>query len=166
MLYPEIAQELLKMERVDQEMRSRNLKDPDQWDSNVDYKHTERMREIVNRIGWPTVSKVGNRAAHSAWLLVQHADHDVVFQQLCLYLMKESIESEVDQTDLAYLEDRTRVNAGRPQLFGTQFTKVNGEFVPRPIENPEKVDERRLSVGLDTLEEGIEQMKEKYGDEP
>ena len=156
MLYPEIKDELISIWQVDQEMRRRNIKEPDYWDSTVDRKHTARIKELVTQIGWPTVSKVGPEASSAAWLLVQHADHDVDFQKECLILMKSTPEGEVEKRDIAYLEDRVRVNSNNPQLYGTQFVEVSSTFVPREIECPEKVDERRLSMGLGTLQEGIE----------
>ena len=162
MRYPEIAERLLEMGRVDQEMRSRNLEDPEYWSPKVDSGNTIRMKEIIGQIGWPTVSKVGNEASHVAWLLVQHADHNVDFQEQCLKLMKISGEPEVRNRDIAYLEDRVRVNRKLPQLFGTQFTEVDGRFVPKNIFEPGQVDERRKLMGLGTLQEGITRMEEKY----
>ena len=162
MLYPRIASELLDMGRVDQEMRPGNPRQSKRWDAKVDQRHTNRMKELVKQIGWPTVSKVGHEAAHAAWLLVQHADHDVDFQKKCLTLMKSELETEVERRCIAYLEDRVRVNLGQPQLYGTQFDEVDGNFVPRVIENPEQVDERRLQMGLGTLQEGIEEMYDAY----
>ena len=166
MLYPRIKDELTAMFQIDQEMRHRNLKEPDYWDSTIDRKHTARIKELVAQIGWPTVSKVGSEGSHAAWLLVQHADHDVDFQKECLTLMKSAPEGEVERRDVAYLEDRVRVNSNQLQLYGTQFIEVNGTFVPRGIECLEKVDERRLSMGLGTLQKGIEQMRETYRAKP
>ena len=51
--------------------------------------------------------------------------------------------------DLAYLEDRVRVHAGQPQLYGTQFNIAGGEFGPFPIEDPQRLDERRAQAGLE-----------------
>jgi hypothetical protein len=120
------------------------------------------MKEIIKQIGWPTVSKVGKEISSSAWLLVQHADHDVEFQKECLELMKAEPETEVSKKDIAYLEDRICVNEDCPQIYGTQFTEKEGRFMPRVIENMENLNERRKSVGLDTLEENIRRMEEKY----
>ena len=69
---------------------------------------------------------------------------------------------EIIKEDLAYLADRVRVNTDRPQIFGTQFTEVDGKFIPKEIEDPEHVDERRHAMGLGTLEEAIREMEEKY----
>ena len=159
--FPNLAVEINKMIEADQDMRERNLKD-DSWDKELDKKNTRRMKEIVDEIGWPSISKVGSEASVGAWLLVQHADHDVAFQSLCLALMKELPAGEVRSQDIALLTDRVRVNQGRTQLYGTQFRQIKGKHVPRDIEDIEHVDERRKAVGLDTLAENIARMESKY----
>jgi len=159
--FPQVASEIQQMIDVDQTMREQNAED-DSWDEEVDVRHANRMKELVEEIGWPTTSKVGEEAAYSAWLLVQHADHDVDFQLHCLQLMKEAPTSEVSITNIAYLEDRVRVNQGLGQLYGTQFTQENNQHVPRPIEDEETVDERRAEIGMGPLSEQIELMYSKY----
>ncbi len=155
------SQEIREMHEKDQDMRERALANngiiETEEDSTLDARNTERMKEIISQIGWPTTSKVGLEVSHMAWLLVQHADHDFIFQRYCLGLMKESKE-DVDQTDVAYLEDRVLVNEKKLQIYGTQFL----DGVPRPIEDPDNVDERRKSAGLESLEEGIRQHREFY----
>ena len=153
-----IAAEILAMAREDQRMRRAAAADPSSWNGRVDRRHTSRVQEIVAEIGWPTRSAVGTQASHMAWLLVQHADHDVAFQRQCLALMKaiaEAIaEDEVSQADIAYLDDRVRVHEGRPQLYGTQLHEnAEGELVPGPIEDAERLDERRRTVGLGPFNE-------------
>lgn len=159
--HPEIALEIKQMVDTDQAMRERSEED-DYWDEEVDTLNTARMKEIVVEIGWPTISKVGTEGASNAWLLVQHADHDIAFQEQCLNLMKEAPQGEVDETDIAYLEDRVRVNQGRGQLYGTQFTQENNQHIPRMIEDEEKVDIRRAELGMGPLSEQIKHMYNKY----
>lgn len=142
-----LADELLKMSEVDQAMRNR-AQLTDAWDATVDERNTARLKEIVASYGWPTTSMVGKEAASAAWLLVQHADHDSDFQARCLEVMRELPEVEVSQTDLAYLEDRVRVNTNKPQLYGTQFYGEGDTFGPRPIEDEASLDKRREKVGL------------------
>ncbi len=160
--FPEIAEELKVMHVVDQDMREKGIIDFEQWDENIDKNNTERMKQIIVQIGWPTVSKVGKEGAKYAWLLVQHADHDVEFQKSCLILMKEQNTDEVELRDIAYLTDRICVNSNIPQVYGTQFRDTNDVFTPKEIEDIEHVDERRKQMGLGTLEEGIELMYKKY----
>ncbi len=159
--FPHIALEIKEMVDVDQDMRERSQTENYPGDG-VDAKHTERMKEIIEEIGWPTASKVGKEGASNAWLLVQHADHDVDFQALCLELMKNTPANEVDKTDIAYLEDRVRVNQGRGQLYGTQFTQKNDEHIPKTIEDEESVGARRAEIGMGPLSEQIQIMNEQY----
>lgn len=159
--FPGIASEIKQMVEADQAMRKK-WEAGDFSDDKLDLIHTDRMKAIVAEVGWPTISKVGQEGAHNAWLLVQHADHDVAFQAHCLELMQEVPANEVDQVDIAYLEDRVRVNQGRPQLYGTQFTQENDQHVPQPIEDADTVDERRAVLGLGPLSEQIQHMYEQY----
>ena len=159
--FPLVARELKEMFDIDQAMREKSGPD-DSWDDTVDAKHTERMKQIVAEIGWPTVSKVGVDGASNAWLLVQHADHDADFQEQCLKLMKEAPADEVNITDIAYLTDRVCVNRGRGQLYGTQFTQEDGKHIPRTIEDEANIDARRAEVGMGPLSEQIELMYQKY----
>lgn len=118
----------------------------------VDRRNTEQLKAIVEEHGWPTVSLVGNDGARVAWLLAQHGDHDPDWQRRCLELMEPHVSTgEADPIDHAYLTDRVRVNAGRQQLYGTQFETVDGKRVPRPIKNAETVDERREALGMRSM---------------
>ena len=58
-------------------------------------------------------------------------------------------QGEASPAHLAYLEDRVRVNAGERQLYGTQFTVTDGRFGPHPIDDPQRLDERRAEAGLE-----------------
>lgn len=160
-----IRQELVEMTEADQLARRQvrtELTDEliDQIRS-IDATNTARMKEIVMEFGWPTRSVFGDEASQDAWLLVQHADHDPEFQRLCLAFMKSHLKSgEVFPQNYAYLVDRVRVNTGRKQLYGTQFHRVRGRLVPKPIENRWWVDKRRRDIGMRmTLTEYAEFMK-------
>ncbi len=159
--FPHIAKELKAMVDIDQDMRNRNRSD-DYWDETIDVKHTERMKQIVSEIGWPTISKVGIVGASNAWLLVQHANHDVDFQEHCLQLMKEAPAGEVSIIDTAYLTDRVNVHRGKGQIYGTQVTRENGKHIPRTIEDEVHVDARRAAIGMGPLSEYIEMIYKQY----
>jgi hypothetical protein len=153
-----MADEIMKMSELDQQMRKSG-----QWDASIDVENTQRMKEIVEHMGWPTRSKVGSHASQMAWLLVQHADHDRAFQQTCLALMKAQAAGEVSPANIAYLEDRVRVAEGRPQIYGTQFyVDEAGNVGPRPIEDPDHVDERRQAVGLQPLTDYAREVEQSY----
>lgn len=136
------------MAKLDQ--RARNLA---KNTNKADQSNLQKMKQVVRKFGWPTISLVGKRASQMAWLIVQHADTDLVFQKKCLRLMiKAAKTGEVTLQDVAYLADRVLINQGKPQVYGTQFYKDrDGQWVPRPIKNTDKLEERRKRVGLESF---------------
>lgn len=154
---------LLIRSKADQEMRNRAAANGfDNWDSTIDENNTAYLQKTVTKSGWPRISDVGPEAARAAWLLVQHADHNPVFQAHCLELMKTLPKSEVVDQDVAYLEDRVRVGRGEPQLYGTQFMQVGDTFEPQPIEDLENLERRRAAMGLEPFADNMQRIIDTY----
>jgi hypothetical protein len=118
-------------------------------------RNAARLKEIIAGHGWPGKSLVGEDGMIAAWFIAQHAISDPPFQREALKLMKAAHKKdEVSTQAVAFLEDRISVCEGRPQLYGTQFEPdEHGIYQPCPMINPEHVNERRKSVGMETLEE-------------
>jgi len=74
--------------------------------------------------------------------------------------MKQLPSNEINPINLAYLEDRVRVNTGQPQLYETQFYREGDHFGPRPIEDEIHLDERRQAIGLQSFADYKVQMEE------
>ncbi len=133
----------------------------------IDRKNTTRLKAIVEEKGWPGKSLVGEDGAHEAWLLVQHADLDRPFQKKCLDLLKEAVaKEEAKGSDLAYLTDRVLVAEGKKQRYGTQFVGQGDAMKPSPIEDEANVDQRRKEVGLGTMAEYRERLRQVYRADP
>ena len=116
----------------------------------VDESNTRWLGQLLSARGWPGRTLVGEDGAQAAWLLAQHADHDPVLQRTFLDALRAAVtQGEASGVHLAYLEDRVRVHAGQPQLYGTQFTVTGAEFGPCPIEDPKRLDRRRADAGLE-----------------
>jgi len=117
-------------------------------------KACEVIKEIISEHGGITISKFGEKTSRNAWLLVQHMDWNVSFQEEYLYIM---LDDFVDYypANIAYLTDRVFVNKGKPQVYATQFQNFpkEGKYRPFPTINPKEVNERRAEVGLEPLEE-------------
>lgn len=161
----QLAKELVEMRDVDQKLRRKWAKLARKGDTEskkfkkltntviaLDSTNTERMKEIVAEYGWPTIDKVGKRASNSAWILVQHADRDPLFQIHCLPLLKEASEVGLaDPVNYAYLYDRVQVALGQKQLYATQSSTNNGitEGTYYPIEDETNVQNRRATMGFD-----------------
>jgi hypothetical protein len=90
------------------------------------------LGEVLSARGWPGRTLAGEDGAAAAWLLAQHADRDPGRQRAFLDALRGAVAGgEASPAHLAYLEDRVRVNAEQPQLYGTQFTVIDGQFGPR-----------------------------------
>ena len=151
---PALAQELLAMEKEDQAARTawpatgsdaqarRRMRETDD-------KNEARLRHIIASKGWPTQTMVGYKAAGSAWLIAQHGSS--AFLKSSLVLMRAAAaRGEITPSKLALAIDRDLCNDNQPQLYGSQFrTDSTGKTVPLPIDDPQRLDQRRASMGLE-----------------
>ncbi len=90
--------------------------------------------------------------------MIQHSIGQPDFMRKCVDLLQNAVnENKADPKNLAYLTDRIAVFEGKPQLFATQFDWIdwneNGELSPHTFDDLAKVNQRRKSIGLNTLEE-------------
>ncbi len=130
--------------------------------SSIDDDNRAWLKTIVATHGWPGKKLVGEKGAHDAWLLVQHADADREFQKSCLAKMEQLPDGEVSKIDLAYLTDRVLVADKKPQLYGTQCHEVDGKFQPFEVADPTNLDHRRTSLGLPPIADYLRTMQEMY----
>lgn len=153
MVNRKLTREIVQMAKLDQEARKDYEKDPAIFRrvKAIDRSNLVIMKRIVKEFGWPTVSLVGKRASHMAWLLVQHADSCVEFQKCCLGLMKKALKvNDISKANIAYLTDRILVGQGKPQIYGSQFYRSKaGRLVPRPIKNIRALHMRRQEMSLE-----------------
>jgi len=45
--------------------------------------NTRALAEIIDKVGWPMISRVGRNGAEAAWLIAQHAVLDTEFMSSC-----------------------------------------------------------------------------------
>lgn len=167
---PQLRDELLAMREEDQAARK-------EWIANqsdaalqkkvkeIDERNTKRVIEIIEQHGWPGKSLVGLDASAAAWIVIQHATPEVIDEYLPL-LKEAAAKGEVSMALVALTIDRQLVYHGKPQIYGSQFTSENGQWVPQTIEDPANVDKRRAEVGLGPLEEYARNLREAYGPPP
>ena len=108
------------------------------------------LRGVMARIGWFDISKYGPDASQGAWLLVQHADREPAWQQAVLDALAPRVKTgDMQGKYYAYLVDRVAVNAGRPQVYGTQGgCHGPGDWRQKPVADPDGLEARRAEVGL------------------
>ncbi|WP_181958035.1 DUF6624 domain-containing protein [Nonomuraea mesophila] len=100
-------------------------------------RNADRLSEIMDQYGWPTVTLVGEEGARRAWLIAQHADRQLNVQRRALRLMAEVVATgEADPGMLAMLRDRVLVNEGHEQICGSQIADVKDGF---PFRGPARI---------------------------
>jgi uncharacterized protein DUF6624 len=158
---------LLQMARDDQEAIRISAADPSKELNALESMHVDQLirrnseliRKIVNEHGWPGRSLVGDDGAGAAWLVVQHQDMDLEFQQRCLALMREAfLVGEVRPHDLAYLTDRVLTHEGKAQMYGTQSGGVTSAA------DEARIDANRAAIGLEPWRVAVEKRKKDYAD--
>ena len=133
----------------------------------VDRENLTRLKEIVEEFGWPTVAMVGKEGAQAAFLVVQHGVSDKPFMRKCLKLMKPLLESgEVGKPSYALLWDRTALQQGKKQRYGSQIMAVDGKWQATDVEDPANLDKRRATMGLGPMTEYLKRIEEMYGSPP
>lgn len=150
-----LQRELIQRGRKNQQLRLKNAKSYQQWLQiiSADQDNSSWLKQIVGKVGWPTLSMVGYEAARAARQIVQHSG-DSLFMKRCLRLMEPLVKSgEVSYKEFAILTDIYLVGQGKKQLYGTQGKNHNGRVVPWPIQDEKRVDERREAAGLRPLAE-------------
>ncbi|GAA4069766.1 hypothetical protein GCM10022389_13640 [Flavobacterium cheonanense] len=161
MNFPKIAKLMIELKDTDLKFREKLIKEKklsEGYNNEMEtlhIKNADKLNEIIDEIGFPTIEKVGIEASESTWLIIQHSISKPEFMKKCLKLLEnEAIENKVYEKNLASLTDRINVLEGKPQLYGTQFDwNKNGELSPNEYDDLLQVNIRRLKIGLNTLEE-------------
>jgi len=172
---PALRQELLDMERRDQQAReifiagmhqAESSDDDSRWlpVQQVDNDNLRMLKHIFAQDGFPSIDMVGVDGVGAAFVLVQHADSDPEFQEAILRIVKVRLPAgEISGSEFALLTDRVLTAKGQPQRYGTQFEQRDGDFKPRPIADAAHVDRRRHALGMISLANYDCQIHAMYG---
>jgi hypothetical protein len=129
-------------------------------------RHANRLREVLDDVGWPGLSLVGTEGAEAAWLVAQHsAAVDLPLAARCVGLLESAVlAGDAPGRHLAILTDAVRWQEGRPQVYGSMHVvdPRTHTVVPWPIEDPEGVDDRRAAAGLPELEAHVRSLQERH----
>ncbi|MGB3590515.1 MAG: DUF6624 domain-containing protein [Nonlabens sp.] len=173
MNYKVIAKRIVELKNADLELRNKLIQNgqlENGYDQEMEKLHNRNARilnGIIDEIGYPTIDKVGKEANDATWLIIQHSIGQPDFMKKCAKLLEMAVnEHRANPLNLAYLSDRIAVFQNRKQLYGTQFDwDKNGKLSPQPYDNLSKVNKRRKSIGLNSLEEQTEVIRKRVQDE-
>lgn len=91
--------------------------------------HMLFLDSLLNQYGcWLGLDLVGWDGDEAAWVIAQHADNFVGFQEKCLRFLQEADQQEnTNPHNVAYLYDRIQINKGGHQRYGTQMRIIDNK---------------------------------------
>jgi hypothetical protein len=149
---PKLSQLIDSLRDEDQKPATLEASKAEQAFKAATLRHIPFIKDILKKHGFPGYDLVGKTSSDNFWMLVQHSDADLPLQKQALQLMDKEVKKKNASGDkYAYLIDRIRINEGGKQVYGTQISWTTGAPVPKALENPESVDQRRKEVGMAPL---------------
>jgi len=168
--YPNLRDELLLMEKIDQDARMNCANGSAEEQVKcfapllkaIDEPHTKRLEEIFDQIGFPNTAKVGREGMQAFMILLQHAPTDALRVRSLKPITAAFKNKELPPMDYANFIDRLRLHQDKKQLYGSGFDFKDGKMVMSPTEDMKNLDKRRAKIGLPRLAEHVKMMKEMY----
>lgn len=124
----------------------------------------EEVKTIYEKYGFLGIDKVGEKGSNNFWLMIQHFDFDVEFQEEILKKMKKEVQRKnANPANYAYLRDRVNINKSLKQEFGTQvdysFENQRVKAFPKNgLIDSVNVDLKRKQYNLEPLKDYLNSM--------
>lgn len=120
------------------------------------------VSHILDCYGW--LDGLSQEANKAIFLVIDHSDFETMNRYQSLF-HKAAEKGYISFGDLVTMEDRMLMNDGKPQKYGTQAYALGreGESIIYiwPVEEPEKLNERRADAGLSPIEDYLEAVKQQ-----
>jgi len=129
----------------------------------ADSLHVIRVTSFLDKYGWMPADSIGKMANLALFIVIQHAGIET--QKKYLPMMRDAVKKgAVKPGHLALLEDRVALREGNLQIYGSQiyYNKASATPFVAPLMDPETVDERRKSVGLEPLSKYLKNWNLKW----
>ena len=133
----------------------------------IDASNEAYLIAIVAECGWPGAQRFGARAAHAAFLIVQHSDNVELMSGALPFIEADAQAKLINGGQFALLFDRLNLQLHGKQRYGSQLIRApDGSLSLEPLEDPHKVDEFRAKLRIAPLMEYLERFKAQNGDRP
>ncbi|MBK7636619.1 MAG: hypothetical protein IPJ13_21875 [Saprospiraceae bacterium] len=127
-----------------------------------DQKNFNILESIRVKCGWKAIEDAGEESVYPAFMIVQHSSPQ---NRKTYFPFFESSMNKglLKRSTLALMIDRILCDNNKKQIYGTQFLINNktGEKKFLPIENLQKIDSIRNTVGLGSLSEYLKIINNK-----
>ncbi len=127
--------------------------------------HEKRLQEVFKNNGFAGYDLVGKDGSKNFFLMVQHSDHNPIFQSRVLEKMKIEVDKKnANSSSYGLLVDRVNLNTGKAQIYGTQvrYNMKTGQPYPKELKDSLNVNKRREAIGLEPLESYLNDMSEMH----
>jgi hypothetical protein len=164
----ELRRELLEMYKEDQAVREpfkegRQLTEAElRAISERDEADTKRLKEILDKYGFPSVKLVGLDATRAFITMLLHSPSLSLQKRALPHVERAARRKEIPPDDFALLTDDVLDHEGKPQLYGTNFKFVEGRVALDTTQDPARLDERRRKLGLAPIREYARQLADFY----
>lgn len=129
----------------------------------ADEKNLPIFLDYLDRYGWPSLTLHGQKAAGTAFYIIQHST--VELMETYFPILKEKAQqNEASKVHAGMMEDRILSYKMQPQIYGSQAQSIGdkGLFM-WPVKNPEIVNSLRQQMGFkDTIEENAARLEAVY----
>lgn len=132
----------------------------------ISKKHKIQLEEILNNYGYPGFSMVGEEVSEDYFLMAQHCDFDVAFQQKVLEKLTLEVKNgNARGSNLGFLTDRININLDKPQIYGTQLDYNIGKciaFAKNGILDSINVNTKRQLLQMEPYETYLNKMLQMH----
>lgn len=147
----ELATRIIKDQEVRKDKSKSNLM------STVDTENTKYLSEIIKKFGWINVDRFGIKTSTNAFLIVQHSGNLPLMVKVLEEIKKDFEQKKGDPQDFALLYDRTKLNIGEKQKYGSQVSmNEKGETLVLALEDKNNVEKNRKEIGLFPLSQYLQ----------
>ena len=156
--------DLMKNDKISKDEKEKQIKIIGDTITRNDIIRTRELKKILAKSDISKIAELSPKTAHSAFLLIIHAEHDNNFQKQNLSKAEKLVKDGIlDANSFAILSDKIAIGEMRPQKYGTQLICIgkNREMVGQP--NIFNVEKAREEIGLDPLSAYIASNDKLYG---
>jgi len=133
--------------------------------NSIDSSNISFIKNIIDKYGYPGKTLVGVPTNEAAWYVIQHSRK---IDQFLPLIKKNGKSGQLPFKLYAMMYDRFLVEHKKPQIYGTQITRINmksgiNDWFVWPIRNPGKVNNLRKKAGFDqTVEDNAKALGVQY----
>ena len=132
-----------------------------QKQSVLDIANLAKVEKMITQYGYPGKTLVGERYMSTAFMVIQHSDHEVQVEYLPL-LTEAANKGELNWSSLALMIDRVKTGNGEKQVYGSQMLNHDNVRQLYPIEDEVNVNIRRAKIGLAPLQDYLKKFNIVY----